>query len=124
MAVRGKLLEAKVRARIAAKVFEARRRGIPGDVIAWFERVVRSYELSALDHGVALVATASTLSTAEAVLRTSIEAKDALGRRIRELEDRIRVLEAQLAARRQQVAVPFARRPRLRHASTMIQARR
>ena len=124
MPIQSKFLTAKVRARIAEKVLEARRRGVPDEALAWFGRVVRTYELTAIDHGVALVATASTLSTAEAVLRSSIEAKDALGRRIRELEDRIRVLETQLAARRQQVVVPFARRPRLRRVGTMIQARR
>lgn len=116
MAMRSKPLTAAVQACVTEKVSEARRRGVPDEALAWFERVVRSYELAAVDHGVALVATASALSTAEAVLRISIEAKDALGRRIRELEDRIRVLEAQPVAGRQHVVVPFVRRPRVAQA--------
>lgn len=124
MAARSKLLTATVRARIAAQVFEAQRRGIADEALAWVERVVRHYELAAVDYGVALVATASTLSTAEAVLRSSIEAKDALGRRIRELEDRIRVLEAQVATGKHRVVVPFARRPRPQRVGTAVPARR
>ncbi|MBI2624674.1 hypothetical protein HYW67_04310 [Candidatus Parcubacteria bacterium] len=124
MAARSKLLTAKVRARIAAKVFEAQRRGIADEVLVWVERTVRTYEFAAADYGAVLVATASTLSTAEAFLHSSIEANDALGRRIRELEGRIRVLEAQLAIRRHRTVVPFARRQRPQRVDTVTQARR
>lgn len=112
------------RDRIVEKVGEAQRLGISGGALVWVERVIRNYELAAVDYGVALVATASSLATAEAVLRSSIEAKDALWRRIRELENRIRVLEAQVAAGRRHVVVPFARRPRLRRVDKTMQVRR
>lgn len=120
MAIRSKVLTRKVRKRIETKVSEARRRGIANEALAWVERMVRAYEFAAVDHGVALILNGSARSTAEAVLAISLEAKDALERRNRELEERVRALETELAHGkngRPGTVVPLVRKARFRRGS-------